>query len=170
MPATPTPPCRGRPNRKRVVPDIFRLDTSDADALARLHGQCFVDGWSADTFRQGLADGAVMLGVVDEGAATRKLLAFVHVKPVADEAEILTLATDPTFRKQGLARAVMDRLLAVAQAQGWSRILLDVAADNTAALALYTGLDFREDGRRAGYYTTGRETPCDAILMSWRAW
>jgi ribosomal-protein-alanine N-acetyltransferase len=50
--------------------------------------------------------------------------------------------------------------------RGIGRITLDVAEDNIAARRLYEGLGFTEDGRRPGYYTTGRDIPAAAILMS----
>jgi lipid A disaccharide synthetase len=50
--------------------------------------------------------------------------------------------------------------------EGTTRLLLDVAEDNTPARRLYVRLGFTEDGRRKGYYTAGRPAPVDALLMS----
>ena len=50
--------------------------------------------------------------------------------------------------------------------RGIARITLDVAEDNAPARALYDRLGFAEDGRRPNYYTTGRDIPAAAILMS----
>lgn len=59
------------------------------------------------------------------------------------------IAVDPERRRQGLARAVSETLLALAAVQGARRALLEVEADNAPALALYRGLGFR---RISGYH------------------
>jgi ribosomal-protein-alanine N-acetyltransferase len=49
-----------------------------------------------------------------------------------------------------------------AAASGAARLLLEVHADNAAALAMYARRGFAVSGRRAGYYANPRG---DAILM-----
>ena len=85
---------------------------------------------------------------------------------VAGEADILTIATDPALKRTGIATQLLTGLMSRLGERGIGRITLDVAEDNTAARRLYEGLGFTEDSRRPRYYTTGRDIPAAAILMS----
>lgn len=89
-----------------------------------------------------------LLGRVDVPAAG--LIAYVGDQPAAsalmDVADGVVLAgnvaTDPAFRRQGLAAAMMRTGLAWARQQGATVAALNVQADNVAAKALYGGLGF----------------------------
>jgi ribosomal protein S18 acetylase RimI-like enzyme len=59
------------------------------------------------------------------------------------------VAVHEAFRRQGLARALMEHADAVARAQGLPRVSLICFDRNTPALDLYASLDFREIDRRA---------------------
>ena len=54
--------------------------------------------------------------------------------------------------------------LAELAGEGVEEISLEVAVDNAPARALYERLDFREVGRRPGYYSQDREL-VDALVM-----
>lgn len=87
--------------------------------------------------------------------------AFLLVNVVPPEADIVTLGVHPRSRRRGLARRLVEMVQAEVET-----LHLDVAASNTAAIALYHTLGFLETARRPSYYTgpDGRE---DAVLMSW---
>jgi GNAT superfamily N-acetyltransferase len=55
---------------------------------------------------------------------------------------LFEIATDSTYRKQGLARELVIHLLAWGQQQGATNAYLQVVADNTAAVELYHKLGF----------------------------
>jgi [ribosomal protein S18]-alanine N-acetyltransferase len=64
-------------------------------------------------------------------------------------------------RRRGLGALLMAGALAQAVAGGAAAMLLEVAADNDAARALYARLGFEEVGRRRRYYADGR----DALVL-----
>ncbi|KNG94354.1 GNAT family N-acetyltransferase [Pseudaestuariivita atlantica] len=130
------------------------------DDWAQLHGAAngAAQAWSAGDFA-GLMDSAGVLSLGDGRAA---LLGRV----IADEAEVLMLATHPDHRRQGLARAVLAAFEAGAAAQGAERVFLDVRADNRAALGLYATAGYAETGRRARYYRMADGARVDAILLA----
>lgn len=92
--------------------------------------------------------------------------AFALVQVIAGEAELLTLAVDPAHQRQGLGRACLTQAEAQAAARGARRMLLEVAADNDAALALYLAGGYLETGRRPRYYDRAGAARCDAIVMA----
>jgi [ribosomal protein S18]-alanine N-acetyltransferase len=92
--------------------------------------------------------------------------AFALGRVVLDEVELLTIATHPDHRRRGLARACLRAFEAKALARGARNAHLEVAAGNTAAVALYEAAGWAHAGRRRGYYRTPDGVPVDALLMS----
>ncbi len=80
---------------------------------------------------------------------------------VLDEAEILTIAVLPPWRRTGLGSRMLAAAMAAAAASGAIHMFLEAAADNTAALALYDRHGFRRTGLRKGYYAG-----VDAVTMA----
>jgi ribosomal-protein-alanine N-acetyltransferase len=76
-----------------------------------------------------------------------------------DEIEILNLAVATSFRRQGIAKALLS---AVPQAG----IFLEVRASNLPARALYRSAGFTEIGIRKAYYQNPAE---GAIVMRWQS-
>ena len=91
--------------------------------------------------------------------------AFALVRIAADEAELLTIATDPKHQRQGLAKQLMSQWHAKAAQRGARRALLEVAEDNIGARALYSETGYKEFFRRQEYYRTVGGAHVDAILM-----
>ncbi|HEY9037579.1 MAG TPA: GNAT family N-acetyltransferase [Roseovarius sp.] len=133
---------------------------SAAEDLARLHGRAFAGqgrGWSAEEFADLLASPLTCLSAAPHGFALSRV--------IADEAELLTLATDPDHRRQGVATALLIAIEAEVAARGAARHFLEVAADNGGAHALYARAGYVQTGRRAGYYARPNGTSVDALLM-----
>jgi ribosomal-protein-alanine N-acetyltransferase len=85
---------------------------------------------------------------------------------ILDEAELLTIATHPGHRRQGLGRAALEAFESVARARGATIAHLEVAADNAAAIALYASAGYARSGLRRSYYRSADGTPVDAVLMA----
>lgn len=135
---------------------------ADLPALVRLDADVFgVDAWSEVSWYQELAqmpDTRHVEVLTDHAGG---LLGYVALMLVADVADISRIAVAPAARRVGRARELLDAALAVARERGCTRVLLEVAADNTAALGLYRAAGFEELHRRAGYYGAGR----DALVL-----
>jgi [ribosomal protein S18]-alanine N-acetyltransferase len=125
-----------------MIPDA----APDPEGLAALHARAFVTPppWTAAAFAATLADPAVFT-LLAPGA-------LLVGRAAAGEAELLTLATDPALRRQGLARALLARFDAEARARGAETAFLEVAEDNAPARALYAACGWDAAGRRPGYY------------------
>ncbi len=128
--------------------------------MARIHAAAFMSQrpWSAEEFHRLRDDPMVTLVTRPEG--------FALFRSVPPEAELLTLAVLPAHRRQGIATALLaeaDPLLAGA---GITSVFLEVAAGNTAAIALYDKLGFQQTGHRANYYRHPDGTRDDAVLMA----
>jgi ribosomal-protein-alanine N-acetyltransferase len=135
----------------------------DAARLAQLHAECFEQAWDEGAF-SALLDDTVTFALVAGVAGDEH--AFILVRAVAGESEILSFGTVPGARRRGLARALLQSARIEAQRRGAHRMFLEVAADNHAAFALYAGAGFAAAGRRAGYYARPMGEAADAVILS----
>jgi len=136
-------------------------DVSDAVALARAHASAFDAPWPPEAFIELLnSPGAFAVAAVDHALA-----GLILMRAIAGEAEVLTLAVEPSHRRRGLARALLQTGLAMARTAGAEAAFLEVAADNPAAIALYREAGFAETGRRGGYYRRQGGPAVDALVL-----
>lgn len=126
----------------------------DVPALAALHALAFDHPWGASELAELLASPGAF-AVLAEGKG------FILCRAVAGEAEILTLAVDPTVRRCGTGRALVEAAAGLATLVPAEALFLEVAADNAAALALYRAAGFEQVGLRRRYYASG----ADALVM-----
>lgn len=135
---------------------IIAASVAHAPAMAAMHAAAFAQGerWGADAL-------ALQLGLPGAFGLLAGPGGFVLARVAADEAEILTLAVMPAFRRRGLATALLQVVSAQAAQRNAAVLLLEVAVGNEAALALYARLGFAEVGRRRNYYRTG----LDALVL-----
>lgn len=128
--------------------------------FSTLHKRAFASaarGWREEEFEQLLSDP----NVIWAGDSR----AFALARIAGDEAELLTLACDPDHQRQGLAAACLTGLLEDASRRGVSRIFLDVAEDNQAALRLYEKMGFERAGMRRAYYRRADGASVDAFVF-----
>lgn len=90
---------------------------------------------------------------------------FALFQVIADEAELLTIATHPKYQRQGLARQVMADWHSRAIQLGASRAFLEVAEDNDSAIALYKSCGYAPCGLRSAYYHRKTGPDVDAVVM-----
>jgi ribosomal-protein-alanine N-acetyltransferase len=126
----------------------------DAARLAALHAAAFDRPWSAGEI-------AALMATPGVFALTIDLQGFILCRSIAGEAEILTVAVDPAARRGGVGRALVEAAAGLAAQDGAESLFLEVAHDNTAALALYASAGFERVGLRRGYYASG----ADAVVM-----
>lgn len=135
---------------------------ADLDRLAEIESRCFGRRDARDALAAELSRSWAKILVAEvacEGVVT--VAAFLDYWRVADEVEVLYVATDPDWRRQGLAAALLDALLDHAALHPITALLLEVRPSNHAAVALYHSRGFVTVGARARYYDDGE----DAWLM-----
>lgn len=141
------------------------VDSRHAGACAALHALGFAHGWSEEEFESLLASSACLCEGAFEGDHG-PLAGFSLARLAADEAEILTIAVSPRHRRRGLGAALLRGQMRRLADVGVARLYLEVAEDNVAALALYRGLGFREEGRRHGYYRREDGPAANALVLA----
>ena len=129
-----------------------------AARLAGIHAAAFFTPWDAAALQALLEQKGVFAIEEPDG--------FILLRSVADEAEILTLAVRPGARRLGLGARLVREGGTAAAARGATRLLLEVAEDNAAALALYARAGFAEAGRRPRYYVRPGGIRQDALILA----
>jgi [ribosomal protein S18]-alanine N-acetyltransferase len=94
-----------------------------------------------------------------------RVTGFLVARQILDECEILNLAVDANFRRQGVATALLRALLESATQRAAATIYLEVRESNAAARMLYERHGFRKISRRTSYYKFPTE---DALVLEFR--
>jgi ribosomal-protein-alanine N-acetyltransferase len=156
--------------RKKLSTLIRPLTTDDAHACSKIHAQSFKRGWTASEFQQLILDSNVFSdGCFDSGkpllAVKVPMYGFAISRLIAGEAEILTIAVDPSARGSRIATAILTDHIGALRLAGCQKLFLEVAEDNAAALSLYRAFNFRKVGERPEYYGGPGEKQVNAHIL-----
>jgi [ribosomal protein S18]-alanine N-acetyltransferase len=125
---------------------------ADLDAVASLERAVFgKDAWSPRSLEQELAalgDHRRMLVAVDAS----RVVGYAATADTGETCDLLRMAVAADHRRQGIASLLFAEMF-LGDRHRYQRVLLEVAADNQAARALYEGLGFTEIARRPRYYS-----------------
>ncbi|MEB8387147.1 GNAT family N-acetyltransferase [Rhodobacteraceae bacterium KMM 6894] len=128
--------------------------------MALIHARAFegqARAWTEPEFEALLeTDGVLTIG---------DARGFVLSRRVLDEAEVLTLATDPDHRRQGIARGLLGNIEQQLRALGTTRQFLEVAAGNAPARALYAAMGYDQIALRRGYFKLPDGARDDAVIL-----
>jgi ribosomal-protein-alanine N-acetyltransferase len=91
-------------------------------------------------------------------------VALLLVWAVADELQVINVATHPDFRRRGAARALLLDALLCAVRDGVRLVLLEVRRSNLAAIRLYRSLGFTVLAIRERYYSDDAEDAVEMML------
>jgi [ribosomal protein S18]-alanine N-acetyltransferase len=130
---------------------------------ARAHDARAIAAMSRDLIEAGLGwkyDAPKIAGLIAEPevlslvACDRLGLAGFAVMQFGDDrAHLLLLAVHPRCQRQGLARRLMQWLIASARVAGMAELSLELRAGNQPARAFYRVLGFADAGLVSGYYS-----------------
>ena len=135
------------------------MDVRDAEQVGELESICFSEPWSLPLIVSGLNSRLDMYFVYEKDG---KILGYSVVRILADEGEIQRIAVLPAYRRQGIARKLMDAMMIFARKRGVCAVALEVRESNEGARNLYISYGFRQEAVRRGYYHNPAE---DAIIM-----
>ena len=142
--------------------ELRRLELADLDAIERIERASYRAPWSRSMFASELAKpSSLSFGAVDDSG---DLVGYVVLSRYVDAWHVMNVAVAPERRRQGIASALLQRLLELTKDDPLRGYTLEVRVSNAGAIALYERFGFRQKGLRRGYYTDNRE---DALIM-WR--
>ena len=135
----------------------------DLTEVMAVERQAYPVPWTHGNFVDSLAAGypaEVLRGPRAE------LLGYWVAMPGVDELHLLNITVAPAWQGQGLAVAMLDRLVAECRLRGLTQLWLEVRVSNERAREVYLRYGFAEMGRRRGYYPVRQGPREDAVLMS----
>ncbi len=135
------------------------IEAMTFDEMAAIHAACFTTPkpWSAVEIASTLDSDFVFLLTEPNG--------FLIGRVVAGEAELITLAVDPSARKRGTGGRLVDGFLREAGLRGAESVFLEVLASNLPAQSLYARKGFEPKGKRRGYYLMPESARQDALIL-----
>ncbi|RAL25455.1 ribosomal-protein-alanine N-acetyltransferase [Lujinxingia litoralis] len=133
---------------------VRRARPEDLDAIMAVETRAHHHPWQRESFAREFTLEWSRIWVV---CADDEIAGFLAFWRVLDELHILDVAVHPDFQRRGIARALLQMLLALGQAHEVVAVLLEVRVSNAPALGLYKSLGFKRMGRRKRYYEDGED-------------
>ena len=135
------------------------MNKDHVSQIAQLEAQCFSDPWSEKSIASELENPLSLWLVAEENG---QVFGYVGSQTVLDESDMMNIAVDPRFRRQGIARALIETLIAELAKMGSRCLRLEVRVSNENARALYARMGFQQLGLRRNYYHNPKE---DALIL-----
>ncbi len=135
------------------------MNKDHVSQIAQLESQCFSDPWSEKSIASELENPLSLWLVAEENG---QVWGYVGSQTVLDESDMMNVAVDPGSRRQGIARALIETLIAELSKMGSRCLRLEVRVSNENARALYTRMGFQQLGLRKNYYHNPKE---DALIL-----
>ena len=135
------------------------MNDGHVSQVAQLEKLCFSDPWSENSIASELENPLALWLVAEKNGA---VAGYVGSQTVMDETDMMNIAVHPDHRRQGIAEALIEALIAVLKLKGSRSLTLEVRASNENARRLYEKLGFQQAGIRKNYYRNPRE---DAIIL-----
>lgn len=136
----------------------------DADAVATLHAKSFYRGWPRQDIEAYLIDPDTPTLVACD--ARRNIAGFAMLRILGDDVELMTIAVEKKFQGKGVGAALLKACFEDLMMTPVKRMVLEVAADNPAAIKLYGKLGFKKISERKGYYARADGQPATALVMA----
>jgi [ribosomal protein S18]-alanine N-acetyltransferase len=140
--------------------EIRPLAYADLPQVIAIERRAFTTPWSLAMFVLELSKpSGICLAALRGG----RLVGYLVCSRYDTVWHVMNVAVDDRLWRQGIAKSLLGRLFAQADAPG-EQYTLEVRPSNVAAIRLYEELGFHAAGKRRGYYHDNRE---DAVIM-WR--
>ncbi len=151
----------GRPRSPLL---IRPAGTQDVRSVSEIHAASFDRPWGLTEFERLMAEETVLTHVAAGGPRDIPE-GFVLARLAADEAEILSIAVNPTRRGEGIAGRLLKSQMDMLALNGIRTLFLEVEDANIPALALYQRHRFMEVSRREAYYRKADGSAATALVM-----
>lgn len=139
-------------------PDVLvqPAEKRDISNLAEIHAASFRHGWSDGELEKMFSNKNYLCMVAHPPRTVKnKPSGFIFIRSVLEEAEVITIATDPNIRRKGVARKLLQETIRKLEFDRKEKLFLEVDEVNKAAINLYKSFGFKTISERSGYYSDG---------------
>lgn len=140
---------------------IRRATRADIDSIMEIERASFSSPWPVSAIEEEIE--RRNWSRVALAASDGMVLGFIVYWVIDRELHLLNLATRPAWRRRGIARSMIEHMIAEGRRSELWQVVLEVRESNRTAQQLYKHFGFTRVGRRSRYYADNGE---DAIVMS----
>ena len=139
--------------------DIVLMNHMHVPQIADLERANFSAPWSANSIESELNNPLSLWLVAIDGDT---VLGYVGSQTVMGEADMMNLAVNSSYRRNGIGRCLVEELIRRLRENNVYSLTLEVRISNEAAISLYKNLGFLQVGCRPNYYRLPKE---DALIL-----
>jgi dihydroorotate dehydrogenase electron transfer subunit len=140
---------------------IREMAEADMEEILAIENDSYPLPWNRDHFLDELkSDHSFPLAAI---GPDERIIGYICPRFLLEEGHIYNIAVHRSFRKRGLGRLLLEKVLAICRQKSAVTLYLEVRTSNHGAIALYRQVGFVSTGERSGYYENGE----DAILMQY---
>ncbi|WP_156850917.1 ribosomal protein S18-alanine N-acetyltransferase [Bartonella refiksaydamii] len=143
---------------------IAPLQADDSTSFHKIHQSCFFPAWEKQAFDNFLTDHSIFGYKASLIGQPDQIVGFCLCRLILDEAEIITIAVHPHFRRQGIGTLLIDSTLCYLHHECAIKLFLEVEETNLSALNLYQRFQFQKIAKRPAYYPS-KNSRTNAIVM-----
>lgn len=139
--------------------EVRYMCEKDLEQVSEIEKEVFSIPWSLEAFQDSLLLKHTIYLVAAEGD---KVLGYCGMYHVMNEGEIVNVAVAPEFRRQQVAKKLLEFLFFESVKREIDSFFLEVRESNAPAIGLYESFGFEQVGIRKNFYEQPRE---NAIVM-----
>ncbi|MBQ9517266.1 MAG: ribosomal protein S18-alanine N-acetyltransferase [Eubacterium sp.] len=136
--------------------EIKKATLDDVAEIVKIEQSCFSTPWTEQGISESIENEHTHLYLA---LADGKAAGYMGVQIFSGEGYVTNVATLPEFRRQGIAKALIERALQ----NDMEFLTLEVRESNNAAILLYKSFGFEQVGVRPHFYRNPDE---NAVLMT----
>ncbi len=150
----------------RPISTSFKVLSADIlDQVVAIERNSSKSPWPTEHFRSSLQNSTNISYAL---MRKDKLIGYVIAALAIDSADILNIAVDSGYQRQGYATKLLNRLVSEFSEKGAKEVFLETRVSNNGAISFYNSQGFKQISVRKNYYmknsndSTERE---DGIIM-----
>jgi ribosomal-protein-alanine N-acetyltransferase len=141
---------------------LCQVSEAEAGTLTEIHEKCFPRYWNREAFTDFFSVKGTCAFLVEENDNPVAMMVY---RISFEQADIMTIAVLPQWRRRGIAEKMLSEMLAKCRNTGVKKIFLEVEDGNISAFNLYEKCGFKQIGRRKLYYQQLDGSYTDALVM-----
>ncbi len=141
--------------------EIIKANNGNLDDINEIEAEASFNPWPKEITQSYLKSESAVFFLALSG---NEPAGYISLSFVLDEGSVLNVAVKKTFRRRGIAKALVKAVKDFAKDNKLAFLSLEVRESNLPAIALYEGEGFRLAGKRPAYYEKPKE---DALIMQY---
>ncbi len=138
---------------------IRKMKIDDLEKVLEIEKKSFPNPWSKNAFLYEIESDVSYPWIIE---LDDRIVGYSIHWLILDEAHLSNIAIDPIFRRRGIGKFLLEKVIESVKKMGAKFLTLEVRVSNTNAITLYTKMNFKVVGIRKNYYTNPVE---DAFIM-----